>query len=268
MSLSLKAGASLLLLVVLFALLAPLIWPDPAAQDLANFLAAPSLQEPLGRDQLGRSLMARLAAATRLSLLLGILCVMTAALLGALLGWLSAWRGGWVDGLLRSLADGVLALPSLLLVLLFSAMAQGGYAILYFGLAMAQWVEYYRVVRARSRTLLASPQVEASRLLGFGNGYIVRRHLWPELAPQLLTMMAFGLAGAILTLSTLGFVGVGIQPPTPELGLMMTEALPHYQEAPRLLLAPIMVMGLMLLALVLLNHRSMPHPRSSQGVRS
>lgn len=137
MSLSLKAGASLLLLVMLFALLAPLIWPDPAAQDLANFLAAPSLQEPLGRDQLGRSLMARLAAATRLSLLLGILCVMTAALLGALLGWLSAWRGGWVDGLLRSLADGVLALPSLLLVLLFSAMAQGGYAILYFGLAMA-----------------------------------------------------------------------------------------------------------------------------------
>ena len=73
MSLSLKAGASLLLLVVLFALLAPLIWPDPAAQDLVNFLADPSWQEPLGRDQLGRSLMARLAAATRLSLLLGIL---------------------------------------------------------------------------------------------------------------------------------------------------------------------------------------------------
>lgn len=73
MSLSLKAGASLLLLVVLFALLAPLIWPDPAAQDLVNFLATPSWQEPLGRDQLGRSLMARLAAATRLSLLLGIL---------------------------------------------------------------------------------------------------------------------------------------------------------------------------------------------------
>ncbi|WP_238156147.1 ABC transporter permease subunit [Aeromonas salmonicida] len=169
---------------------------------------------------------------------------------------------------LRSLADGVLALPSLLLVLLFSAMAQGGFAILYLGLAMAQWVEYYRVVRARSRTLLASPQVEASRLLGFGNGYIVRRHLWPELAPQLLTMMAFGLAGAILTLSTLGFVGVGIQPPTPELGLMMTEALPHYQEAPRLLLAPIMVMGLMLLALVLLNQKAVPHPRSSQGARS
>ncbi|WP_434662762.1 ABC transporter permease [Aeromonas sp. NJAU223] len=253
MSSSFKAGLLLLLLMVLFALLSPLVWADPAAQDLSRFLAGPSWQEPLGQDQMGRSLMARLASATRLSLTLGLLCVLTAALLGCLLGWLSAWRGGWLDGLLRSLADGVLALPSLLLVLLFSAMAQGGFAILYFGLAMAQWVEYYRVVRARSRTLLVSPQVEASRLLGFGNGYVIRRHLWPELAPQLLTMMAFGLAGAILTLSTLGFVGVGIQPPTPELGLMMTEALPHYQEAPRLLLAPIAVMGLMLLALVLLT---------------
>ena len=254
MSFSVKAGASLLLLVVLFALLGPVLWPDPAAQDLAQFLADPSWQEPLGRDQMGRSLMARLAAATRLSLLLGLLCVITAALLGSLLGWLSAWRGGWVDGLLRSLADGVLALPGLLLVLLFSA--------------MAQWVEYYRVVRARSRGLLASPQVEASRLLGFGHAHVVRRHLWPELAPQLLTMMAFGLAGAILTLSTLGFVGVGIQPPTPELGLMMTEALPHYQEAPRLLLAPILVMGLMLLALVLLHQtRGLDMP-SSQGATS
>ncbi|MDX7829363.1 ABC transporter permease [Aeromonas caviae] len=268
MSLSVKTGLGLLLLVVLFALLGPVLWPDPAAQDLVQFLADPSWQEPLGRDQMGRSLMARLAAATRLSLLLGLLCVITAALLGSLLGWLSAWRGGWVDGLLRSLADGVLALPGLLLVLLFSAMAQGGFAILYLGLAMAQWVEYYRVVRARSRGLLASPQVEASRLLGFGHAHVVRRHLWPELAPQLLTMMAFGLAGAILTLSTLGFVGVGIQPPTPELGLMMTEALPHYQEAPRLLLAPILVMGLMLLALVLLHQtRGLDMP-SSPGATS
>ena len=71
---------------------------------------------------------------------------------------------------------------------------------------------------------------------------------------------------AILTLSTLGFVGVGIQPPTPELGLMMTEALPHYQEAPRLLLAPILVMGVMLLALVLLNQKGTLHPGSAQGV--
>ena len=268
MSLSVKTGLGLLLLVVLFALLGPVLWPDPAAQDLAQFLADPSWQEPLGRDQMGRSLMARLAAATRLSRQLGRCWSNTPALLGSLLGCLSPCRGGWFDGLLRSLADGVLALPGLLLVLLFSAMAQGGFAILYLGLAMAQWVEYYRVVRARSRGLLASPQVEASRLLGFGHAHVVRRHLWPELAPQLLTMMAFGLAGAILTLSTLGFVGVGIQPPTPELGLMMTEALPHYQEAPRLLLAPILVMGLMLLALVLLHQtRGLDMP-SSQGATS
>ncbi|MFX7052310.1 ABC transporter permease subunit, partial [Acinetobacter baumannii] len=91
----------------------------------------------------------------------------------------------------------------------------------YVGISLALWVEYFRVVRAASRILLASPQVEASRLLGFGPGYIVRRHLLPALLPRLFTLMRFGLAGAVLAMSALGFVGVGLQPPTPELGVMM-----------------------------------------------
>ncbi|MDC7705590.1 ABC transporter permease [Vogesella indigofera] len=248
-----RLGYLLLAAVLLFALAGPLLWPDYAGQQLMRFLEPASLAEPLGRDQLGRSVIARLASAARLSLWLAGLCVLSAAVLGCLLGVLSAWRGGWTDTVLRGLADGVLALPGLLIVLIFSAMAQGGFFTLYLGLALAQWVEYFRMTRARSRLLLASPHVEASRLLGFGPAYIVRRHLWPELAPMLLTMMSFGLATAILALSTLGFVGVGIQPPTPELGLMMTEALPHYSEAPQLLLAPVTVLATTLAALVLLR---------------
>jgi len=243
----------LLGLIVLLAVAGPWLWPDPARQDLMQFLASPSLAEPLGRDQLGRSVMARVASATRLSLGLAALCVLSAALLGCLLGVLSAWRGGITDTVLRGVADGVLALPGLLIVLIFSAMAKGGFVTLYLGLALAQWVEYFRMTRARSRLVLASPYVEASRLLGFGPGYIVRRHLWPELAPMLLTMASFGMATAILALSTLGYVGVGLQPPAAELGLMMTEALPHYSEAPRLVLAPVAVLALTLAALVLLR---------------
>lgn len=244
-------GLLLLAGVVLFATLGPWLWPDYATQDLMRFLAAPDLAEPFGRDHLGRSVMARLASAAQLSLWLGVLCVLTAAALGSLLGVLSAWRGGWMDMVLRSIADGVLALPGLLIVLIFSAMTQGGFITLYIGLALAQWVEYYRMVRARSRQILASPHVEASQLLGFGVPYIVRRHLWPELAPMLLTMMSFGLATAIVALSTLGFVGVGVKPPIPELGQMMTEALPFYHEAPWLLLAPVGLLAMTLSGLVL-----------------
>lgn len=246
-------GLLLLGCVVLFSTLGPSWWPDYATQDLVQFLAPPDAAEPFGRDHLGRSVMARLASAAQLSLWLGLLCVLTAAALGSLLGVLSAWRGGWLDAVLRSIADGVLALPGLLIVLIFSAMTQGGFVVLYIGLALAQWVEYFRMVRARSRQILASPHVEASRLLGFGPVYIVQRHLWPELAPMLLTMMSFGLATAIVALSTLGFVGVGVKPPIPELGQMMTEALPFYSEAPWLLLAPVGLLAITLSGLVLLR---------------
>ncbi|MEN2672637.1 ABC transporter permease [Herbaspirillum huttiense] len=248
------AGVLLLVLIVLFAWLGPLlIDADPARQQLARFLEAPSLAHPLGYDQLGRDMLARLVHGTRLSLSLAVVSVLSAAIPGVLIGLLAAWCGGWVERVLAAFADAVLALPGLLLVLLLAAFAPGGFWPLYVGISLALWVEYFRVVRAASRILLASPQVEASRLLGFGPGYIVRRHLLPALLPRLFTLMRFGLAGAVLAMSALGFVGVGLQPPTPELGVMMIELLPYYREAPWLLGAPVGVLFLTLLGLLLLS---------------
>src|SRR5688572_18392948 len=144
------AAAALLALLLLFALLAPLPWQDHAAHDLSRFLEAPSLAEPLGRDHLGRSVVARLAHATQLSLMMAVLCVVTALLAGTLAGIAAAWRGGWVDTLLHGLSEAFIALPALLVVLMFSTVANGDLWTLYVGLALAQWVEYFRVVRARS----------------------------------------------------------------------------------------------------------------------
>jgi peptide/nickel transport system permease protein len=251
------AGAALLALIAAFALLGPwLVGIDPASQQLERFLEAPSPAHPLGFDQLGRSMLARLAHGTRLSLSLAFVSVLTAAVPGTAIGLLAAWRGGWFERALAALADAVLALPGLLLVLLLAAFAPGGFWPLYVGISLALWVEYFRVVRAASRILLASPQVEASRLLGFGPTYIVRRHLLPELLPRLFTLMRFGFAGAVLAMSALGFVGVGLQPPTPELGVMMIELLPYYGEAPWLVGAPVLVLFLTLLGLLLLSPRT------------
>ena len=243
----------LLALIAAFALLGPwLSGADPARQELARFLESPSWAQPLGMDQLGRSMLARLAHATRLSLGMAVLSVLSAAIPGTLIGVLAAWRGGWIERALAAAADAVLALPGLLLVLLLAAFAPGRFWPLYVGISLALWVEYFRVVRAASHVLLAGPQVEASRLLGFPPTYIVRRHLLPVLLPQILTLMRFGLAGAVLAMSALGFVGVGLQPPTPELGVMMIELLPYYDEAPWLIGAPVLVLFLTLLGLVLL----------------
>ena len=249
------AAAALLALLLLFALLGPLAWPDHAAQDLSRFLEAPSLAEPLGRDHLGRSVVARLAHATQLSLMMAVLCVVTALLAGTLAGIAAAWRGGWVDTLLHGLSEAFIALPALLVVLMFSAVANGDLWTLYVGLALAQWVEYFRVVRARSGLVLAGPAVEAAGLFKLGPVHIMRRHLWAELRPQLTTMATFGVGTSILALSTLGFVGVGIQPPTPELGLMITEAFPYYHEAPWMSLAPVLILTTVLTGLLALRSK-------------
>lgn len=247
-------GILLLAAASLFALFGPwLVGIDPARQQLERFLELPSMPHPLGFDQLGRDMLARLAHGTRLSLSLAIVSVLTAAIPGTLAGLLAAWRGGWIERMLAAVADAVLALPGLLLVLLLAAFAPGGFWPLYVGISLALWVEYFRVVRAASRILLASPHVEAARLLGFGPLHVVRRHLLPELLPQLFTLMRFGFAGAVLAMSALGFVGVGLQPPTPELGVMMIELLPYYGEAPWLVGAPVLVLFLVLLGLLLLS---------------
>ncbi|ALM54632.1 ABC transporter permease [Halomonas huangheensis] len=248
-----QCGLALLVALVAFAWLAPLLFNvDSSRQDLMNTLAAPGIQHPLGTDHLGRSMLARVASAIRLSLGLALLSVATAALPGLLAGVVAGWRGGWTDRLLSTAADCVLALPGLLLVLMLAAIAPGNFWTLYIGIALVLWVEYFRVVRSATRLLAASPQVESSQLLGFSRWYIFRRHLWPELAPQVTTLAAFGAATSILAVSSLGFVSIGLKPPTAELGLMMTELFPYYQEAPWVLAQPVLALFLMVLSFHLL----------------
>jgi peptide/nickel transport system permease protein len=239
-----------------FALVGPLVLADPGAQDLGRYLDAPSLAEPLGRDEYGRSVLARLAHATRLSLLLGLVCVATALVLGAATGVLAAWRGGWIDAVLRAVSEAFVAIPALLVVLLFSALSESGSLLtLYVGLALVQWVEYFRVVRARAALVLGGPAVEAARLLGLGWVHVVARHLWPAVRPLLLTLASLGMVTSILAMSTLGFVKVGLQPPRAELGLMVTEAFPFHDVAPWLSIAPVAVLFLLTAGFLGLRHK-------------
>lgn len=248
-----QLGASLLAAVALFALIGPLcIGHDPAAQSLGESLLRPGPVHWLGTDLLGRSVLARLAHAAQLSLGLALLCALTAAVPGVLLGLAASWWGGRIDTALSLLADAVLSMPGLLLVLMVAAIAPGQHWALYAGLSLALWVEYFRVCRATSRPVFAGDAVQASGLLGFGPGYLLRRHLLPALAPVLAPLVAFSTAQAVLGLAALGFIGVGLQPPTAELGLMMIEYLPHYAEAPWLIAAPVSLLLLVVLGMVLL----------------
>ncbi|RPH45656.1 MAG: ABC transporter permease [Burkholderiales bacterium] len=247
-------GIALLVAVTAFALLGPsMLGIDPTRQALEDSLLAPGMAHPLGTDVLGRSVLARLAHAARLSLGLALASALTAAVPGVLLGVLAAWRGGVIDRTLSMLADATLSVPGLLLVLLFAAIAPGRIGALYAGLALVLWVEWFRVARAASRPVLAGHAVQASRLLGFGRTYLLRHHVLPELAPLLRTMLALGTAQGVLALAALGFIGVGVQPPTAELGLMMTEYLPHWHEAPWLIAAPTALLMAVVLGMMLVS---------------
>ncbi|MFR0673489.1 ABC transporter permease [Enterobacterales bacterium AW_CKDN230030176-1A_HGKHYDSX7] len=246
-------GYALLALLVTLAVLVPLLWGlDIGRQDYTAILSLPSAAHPLGTDHLGRDMLARLASAVRLSLGLAVVSVLTAAVPGVLLGILAAWKGGLTDKCLGLVAELFLALPGLLLVLLVVAILPGSFIALYGAVALVLWIEYFRMTRALARTVLASPAVTATRLLGFGPAYIIRRHLWPELAPVILTLAAFGAASAIMAIAALGFISVGVRPPTAELGLMITELLPYFAEAPSIIALPILVIFLIVLSLMLI----------------
>ncbi|WP_083928436.1 ABC transporter permease [Marinobacterium rhizophilum] len=249
-------GGGLLLALALFALLgAWLIEADPNRQNLMASLAPPGGDYLLGADHYGRDLLARLAHGARLSFGLAVLTLLSAAVPGTLLGILAAWRGGITERLLVTLADAVMALPGLLLVLLLIAFSPGHYVPLVLGLSLSLWVEFFRVSRARTATLLIQPHLEAARLLGFGIGYRLRRMVLPEVAAQLPTLCSFALATAVIGISTLSAISVGLRPPTPELGSMIVELLPYYAEAPWLVLLPSLLIVLLVLALQLIGGR-------------
>ena len=253
LSLSKLIGLLLLLALLAFAFLLPLVHAgDALQQDLLQMLQAPDARHLLGFDHLGRDMLTRLSAALRLSLGLAALCVISAMLAGVLAGVVSALYGRWPDRLFTLFGDMCLALPGLLLVLLLAAIAPDAPQMLWLGISLVLWVEFFRVTRATLRPIVHSPAMQASKLLGFSPVYRFRHHLWPALAPVLLTLTLFSFSSAIMAVSALGFISVGVRPPTPELGLMMTELLPFAWEAPWLLMQPVAALFLLLISLNLL----------------
>ncbi|WP_353641873.1 ABC transporter permease [Mesorhizobium sp. WSM2239] len=250
-------GSALLVVLAGFAILGPwLVQADPATQDFGASLAPIGGDYLLGADHYGRSLLARLAYGARLSFGMAFLTTLAAAIPGALLGLAAAWYGGWIERGLELLATVVLALPGLMLVLLLLAFAPGNFGPLFLGLALTLWVEFYRVTRATTAAILRQPHIEAAKLLGFGSGYILRCYIMPVIAPTIATLAAFAMATAIIAVSTLSAISVGLQPPTPELGSMIVELLPYYAEAPVHVLLPAVLIFLLVLGLQLVAQRS------------
>lgn len=247
-------GLIILLMLLGFAYGSLLIRPyDIAMQNLDIVLSTPSKAHPFGTDHLGRDMMARLASAIRLSFSLIIGSVGVSLVFGLLFGLLVGIFGGILDKLFNFICDCIMALPGLLFILLFASIAPNSFWSLYLGVSLVMWVEFFKITRAMSLNLRKSSEVQASTLMDMGLWYIIKRHYLPKLTPVMWTLSAFGAGNAVLALATLGFVNVGLKPPTAELGLMMTELFPYYYEAPLIFFLPIITVFLLVLSFQLLS---------------
>jgi peptide/nickel transport system permease protein len=225
--------------MLFMALFGPLLLTvDPNRQDLGAAYASPSAEYFLGADNLGRSIAARVVAGARVSLGIAVAGVIASLVTGLALGFLAAFHSGWARQVILRISDVIIACPSLLFVILVSGLLGGGIGPILFGLWMSQWPGFARLTAAITARELASDHVEASRLLGFGPAYIFRVHVLPAIIPYLLSLGALTVGANVLTISSVGFLGLGLRPPDAEWGAMIAVTMTFFRTHPHMVLAP------------------------------
>jgi peptide/nickel transport system permease protein len=217
-----------LALVVLFAILVPILWgPSPEKQDLINALQAPSGAHPMGTDQLGRDVLARVSEGARISLVVASLIAIGGGLVGGLIGLFAGTFGRAADGIAMRVMDTILAFPPLILAMAVTVGLGVGLSTAAIGIALVSVPWYARLLRAEALRIRSLPFIEAAHAMGATKGRIVRRHVVPHVLPVLFIQMAAAFGYAVIALAGLSFIGLGAQIPTPEWGAMMTEGLQY-----------------------------------------
>ncbi len=217
-------GLGLLLTLVALSLAAPLITPyDPEKLKLSPALIAPSAQFPLGTDYLGRDMVARLLYGARLSLTIGFLAVAMGLAVGVPLGALSGYYGRWIDLIIQRFADILLSFPGILLALSLVAILGVGLQNVILSVGISAVPSFIRLVRGSVLTIREQTYIEAARSVGVRDGRIILLHVLPNAMAPIIVQATLNLGTAILIAAGLGFLGLGVQPPTPEWGSMLGE---------------------------------------------
>ncbi len=217
-------GLAITVALVLMATLAPLLAPqDPITQDLARRLMPPLTPgNILGTDDFGRDILSRIIWGSRITLYIVLLVILTAPVAGLLIGTVAGYFGGWIDTVLMRLTDIFLAFPKLILALALVAVLGPGMENAVLAIALTSWPPYARVARAETLTVRNSDYIAAVNLQGAGAFRIIWGHVMPMCLPSVIVRVTLDMAGVILTAAGLGFLGLGVQPPLPEWGLMIS----------------------------------------------
>ncbi len=232
-------AAALLIVLVLTAVIGPALVPyDPLAMDLDNLKQPPSKYHLLGTDGKGRDVLSRLVYGSRISLAVGVIASVLSLSIGIFFGLIAGYFGGKVDAICSQVFDIFLAFPSLLLAIGISAVMQAGLLSAMLAITLVGWAGFARLVRGITISLKEQTYIEASRALGASPARILYRHILPNAIPLILVAGSLRIGGFILLEAALSFLGLGVQPPTPTWGSMISLNRAYITSAPWIIIFP------------------------------
>jgi peptide/nickel transport system permease protein len=252
--------------VALAALAGPFIVPfDPAMQDLSQRLVGPSMTHPMGFDELGRDVLARLLVGARISLFVGLAVVSVSATVGTVVGAVAGYAGGWTDEVTGRLMDVLLAFPGILLAIALVAVLGPSLMHVVLALVSIGWVGYARLVRGQVLKVRELEYVQAARALGASPWRVLFLHVVPATTSAVIVQGTLGMAGAIIAEASLSFLGLGVQPPTPSWGTMLDAGRSHLFDAPHLTIFPGLAIAVVVLGFTFAGEALRDHldPRSA-----
>ena len=247
-------GASLILVYVLSAFTAPLLFPgNPSAPNLIKSLESPTLKDPLGTDELGRSILGRIIYGSRISLIIAVGVVLVGIVFGIPLGLISGYYGGKIDFGIQRITDTMLAFPGFLLALALVSVLGVGIKNTVISIGISMVPLYIRLVRGCVLSVREEDYVEAAKAVGTRDIVILIRHILPNVMVPITVQTSLGMGTAILFAAGLGFLGIGVQPPTPEWGAMLGSARSYLFHAPHVATFPGIAIFLAVLSFNLLG---------------
>lgn len=242
-------GGFLIILFILIAIFGPFIAPyDPEVQDHMNKLSGPSLEHWFGTDHHGRDILSRIIFGMRITLMIGFLSVIIGAFFGVILGLISGYYGKTTDAIIMRTMDVLLAFPGILLALAIVSVLGGSLVNVIIAVAIFAIPSFARIVRGSVLSVKKLEYIDAVKALGASDFRIIFKHILPNVTSPIIVQATLYMASAILTASGLSFLGMGVQPPTPEWGAMLSAGRDYMYNAPHVALFPGLAIVIVVLA--------------------
>lgn len=227
-----------LVALLILSLVAPLLPIDPNATDVSNMSQAPSLAHLFGTDEVGRDYFIRVVYGGRVSLLVGVLAMITATTIGTLVGLISGYFGGWIDNFMMRIVDILSAIPWLVLVIVLSVFLKPGLSTIIIVIGGFSWMSIARLIRGETLAAKEREYVLYAQFIGQSPLKIIFKHVFPAVLPTLIVAASASISGAIMTESALSFLGLGIQQPMASWGSLLQNAQSSLQRAPYMAILP------------------------------